>query len=76
MTGSITLRKYRVYSVSGKRLVEHVVERIGERETLEAYEVLVRGSALTAGDRVITTQSPKAMSGLLVEVANDPATSG
>lgn len=30
--------------MSGKRLVEHVVERIGERETLEAYEVLVRGS--------------------------------
>ena len=56
--------------------MEHVGERIGERETLEAYEVLVRGSALTAGDRVITTQSPKAMSGLLVEVANDPATSG
>jgi multidrug efflux pump subunit AcrA (membrane-fusion protein) len=61
----------RVYSVQDSRLVGHKVERIGERETVEGYEVLVRSAELVTGDRVITTQLPKAITGLLVDVAND-----
>jgi multidrug efflux pump subunit AcrA (membrane-fusion protein) len=58
----------RVYAVDGNRLRAIDVERVGELHTAEGeYRVLVRSPELTAGRSVITTQLPKAVSGLLVE---------
>ncbi len=59
----------KVYSVKDNRLVSHTVERVGERERPEhGYEVLIRASDIPSGTPIITTQLPKAMTGLLVEI--------
>jgi len=61
----------RVYAVSDNRLVGHDIERVGELESLEyGYQILIRTNAIKAGDDIITTQLPRAITGLLVEVAN------
>lgn len=53
------------------RLVGHDIERIGEQESAEhGYQILIRTDAIQPGDNVITTQLPRAITGLLVEVAN------
>lgn len=58
----------RVYAVEDNRLQAIDVERVGELHTTQGdYRVLVRSPELTAGRQVITTQLPKAVSGLLVE---------
>jgi HlyD family secretion protein len=61
----------RVYAVKDNRLVGHDIERIGEQESAEhGYQILIRTDAIKPGDDVITTQLPRAITGLLVEVAN------
>ena len=61
----------RVYAVKDGRLVGHDVERVGEQESIEyGYQILIRTSEIAPGDNVITTQLPRAITGLLVEVAN------
>ncbi len=61
----------RIYTVRDNRLVGFDVERVGELESEhEGYRLLIRSAALNPGDAVITTQLPRAISGLLVEVAN------
>lgn len=58
----------RVYAVQDNRLQAIRVERVGELHTETGeYRVLVRSPELIGGRPVITTQLPKAMSGLLVE---------
>ncbi|MEQ8858718.1 MAG: biotin/lipoyl-binding protein [Pseudomonadales bacterium] len=58
----------RVYAVEDNRLQAISVERVGELHTADGeYRVLVRAPELVAGRPVITTQLPKAVSGLLVE---------
>ena len=58
----------RVYAVEDSRLRAIDVERVGELHTPEGeYRVLVRSPELYQGRQVITTQLPKAVSGLLVE---------
>jgi multidrug efflux pump subunit AcrA (membrane-fusion protein) len=58
----------RVYAVEDHRLRAITVERVGELHTADGeYRVLVRSPELAADLQVITTQLPKAMSGLLVE---------
>jgi multidrug efflux pump subunit AcrA (membrane-fusion protein) len=58
----------RVYAVEDQRLRAITVERVGELHTADGeYQVLVRSPELAAGRPVITTQLPKAVSGLLVE---------
>ncbi len=58
----------RVYAVEDNRLQAIRVERVGELHTPDGeYRVLVRAPELGAGRAVITTQLPKAVSGLLVE---------
>ena len=58
----------RVYAVEDSRLQAIDVERVGELHTPEGeYRVLVRSPELYQGRQVITTQLPKAVSGLLVE---------
>lgn len=61
----------RIYSVVDNRLVGHTVERVGEFED-EAlgYQILIRSNALTTGDAIVATQLPRAITGLLVDVAN------
>ena len=58
----------RIYEVSdGNRLQSITVDRVGDYRTQSGeYRVLVRAASLTAGKRIITTQLPKAISGLLV----------
>ena len=65
----------RVYTVVEGRLVAHEVERIGEYESVgEGYKILIADPELAQGDAIVTTQLPKAVSGLLVEVAQDADT--
>jgi len=62
----------RVYAVVDNRLIGHDIERVGELETDElGYRILIRTNAIQAGDNIITTQLPRAITGLLVDVAND-----
>jgi hypothetical protein len=60
----------RIYEVVDERLKAIEVERIGELRTPTGdYRVLVRSPHLSDGVTIITTQLPKAISGLLVEAA-------
>ncbi|MFT7129943.1 MAG: multidrug efflux pump subunit AcrA (membrane-fusion protein) [Gammaproteobacteria bacterium] len=57
----------RIYEVVDDRLKGISVKRVGEFQTEEGeYRVLVRWSNLTTGQNIITTQLPKAITGLLV----------
>ena len=61
----------RIYAVRDSRLQGFDVERVGELETKEdGYRILIRTDALQSGDQIITTQLPRAINGLLVDVAN------
>ncbi len=58
----------RIYQVVDDRLQALTVERVGDHSTEAGeYRILVRGEGLHAGARVITTQLPKAISGLRVQ---------
>lgn len=58
----------RIYAVEDNRLRAIRVERVGELHTADGdFRVLVRAAELAGGRPVITTQLPKAVSGLLVE---------
>ena len=58
----------RIYHVQNDRLKALTVERLGEHQSETGdYRVLVRSSELKAGQSILTTQLPKAISGLLVQ---------
>jgi len=58
----------RVYQVVDDRLQALTVERVGDHATdAGEYRILVRGEGLRPGARIITTQLPKAISGLRVQ---------
>ena len=60
----------RIYAVVDDRLVGHDIERVGELETAElGYRILIRAEAIAPGDAIVTTQLPRAITGLLVDVA-------
>ena len=57
----------RIYEVENDRLKAITVQRVGDHATASGeYRVLVRSPTLKEGQRVITTQLPKAISGLRV----------
>lgn len=57
----------RIYEVRENRLHAIAIERVGEYQTESGeYRILVRSHELNAGQKIITTQLPKAISGLLV----------
>lgn len=59
----------RVYRVVDSRLEAVKVEHYGDRVKADGSpEVLVRSDKISAGDQIITTQLPNAVSGMLVEV--------
>ncbi|MGK0260151.1 MAG: multidrug efflux pump subunit AcrA (membrane-fusion protein) [Candidatus Azotimanducaceae bacterium] len=61
----------KIYRVVDDRLQAIHVERVGEYESEEfGYQVLVRDPRIAQGDQIITTQLPRAIDGLLVDVAN------
>ena len=63
----------RVYRVDDQnRLRPGFVERVGEVRDGERTRVLVRSASLARGDRVILTQLPNAVDGLLVQIAASP----
>lgn len=58
----------RVYKVEDDRLVAIPIEHVGDHVDASGnYSVLVRSPAIKQGDRLITTQLPRAITGLLVE---------
>lgn len=58
-----------IYRLADGRMAALTVERVGERREVEGQtRVLVRNPELVAGDRVITTQLPNAITGLKVTV--------
>jgi multidrug efflux pump subunit AcrA (membrane-fusion protein) len=60
----------RIYAVEDFRLEAIRIERVGELLTEQGeYRVLVRSPNLRTGQKIITTQLPRAISGLLVEPA-------
>ncbi|MCZ6617907.1 MAG: biotin/lipoyl-binding protein [Gammaproteobacteria bacterium] len=60
----------RIYEVRDNRLRAIIIERVGEFQTENGqYRILVRSHELSSGQKIITTQLPKAISGLLVEPA-------
>ena len=61
----------RIYLVRDNRLVGLSVDRVGEIESEGGnYQVLIRSADIQAGDALLTTQLPRAVTGLLVDVAN------
>ncbi len=57
----------RIYQVEGDRLQAVTISRVGDYQTASGqYRVLVRSVDLHAGQKIITTQLPRAISGLLV----------
>ena len=60
----------RIYRVEDERLVAVKVEKLGSQYINDNQYVLVRNEKLKAGDEIITTQLPHAVSGLKVEVHN------
>ncbi len=60
----------RIYRVEDERLVAVKVEKLGSQYINDNQYVLVRSEKLKAGDEIITTQLPHAVSGLKVEVHN------
>lgn len=59
----------RVYRLEDGRMAAVTVERVGEQRDAEGQvRVLARSPDLQAGDRIITTQLPNAITGLKVEV--------
>ncbi|MCB1776796.1 MAG: HlyD family efflux transporter periplasmic adaptor subunit [Candidatus Competibacteraceae bacterium] len=59
----------RIYRLEDGRMAALTVERVGERRNADDQaQVLARSPDLRAGDRVITTQLPNAITGLKVEV--------
>lgn len=62
----------RIYQVVNDRLESINVERVGEFQSNQGgYRVLVRWHGQSPGQSIITTQLPKAISGLLVSNATD-----
>lgn len=62
----------RIYRVEDGRLAAVNVEILGNQYLDGRQFVLVRSEKLRAGDEIITTQLPRAVSGLKVEVRNAP----
>jgi multidrug efflux pump subunit AcrA (membrane-fusion protein) len=61
----------KIYRVEENRLVGIDVEEVGDYiDADNRFRVLIRSKALQPGDRIITTQLPRAITGLLVEPLN------
>lgn len=61
----------RVYRIDEEdRLRAVAVERVGELRAQDETLTLIRSDALAAGDRVVSTQLPNAVDGLLIRVAS------
>lgn len=61
----------RIYRLENGRMAAVQVQRIGEHRALDGtMRVLVKSPRLQAGDRIITTQLPNAVTGLKVIVAD------
>lgn len=57
----------RIYRIEHKRLFALEVERVGEyQDHLGNYQLLVRSPAIKAGDQIMISQLPTAVTGLLV----------
>ncbi|MEJ2179152.1 MAG: biotin/lipoyl-binding protein [Gammaproteobacteria bacterium] len=63
----------RIYRLVNERMSALSVQRIGEIQGKDgANYVIVKSSAINPGDKIITTQLPNAIDGLLVKVTNTP----
>ena len=57
----------RIYRVEDDRLVAMEAEVVGEADDAEGYRVLLRVPGIEEGDRIVTTQLPRAITGLRVK---------
>lgn len=63
----------RIYRVIQQRMASLDVQRIGEMHAPDGENyVIIKSDTLQAGDRIISTQLPNALDGLLVKVAEEP----
>ncbi|WP_455221728.1 efflux RND transporter periplasmic adaptor subunit [Kaarinaea lacus] len=61
----------RIYRLVGERMAALSIERVGEMQTKDGSNlVIVKSPEIKAGDKIITTQLPNAIDGLLVKVAD------
>ena len=63
----------RIYLIENKRLVAMNVEKLGSQYLDGKQYILIRNENLQGGDIVITTQLPRAVNGLKIEVRNSSA---
>lgn len=57
----------RIYTITAMDRLNGIdIDRVGERSAQGKLQILIRSSQITAGDQIITTQLPKAVSGLKV----------
>jgi len=62
----------RIYRLTGERMAALSVERVGEMQSEDGSNfVIVRSPQIKAGDKIIITQLPNAIDGLLVKVADN-----
>ncbi|MFP6807422.1 MAG: hypothetical protein VB957_09595 [Pseudomonadales bacterium] len=58
----------RIYKVEGDRLQGITIQQVGDYvDENGQYQILVRSSDIKFGDKLITTQLPRAITGLLVD---------
>lgn len=63
----------RIYRVEASRLVAMDAEVVGETEGEDGYRVLLRVPGIEAGHRIVTTQLPRAITGLRVRAVGGAA---
>ncbi|MGD8571363.1 MAG: biotin/lipoyl-binding protein [Gammaproteobacteria bacterium] len=64
----------RIYRLVGERMSSLDVQRIGEMHDADGNsQVIIKSPELNAGDKIISTQLPNAVDGLLVDVATNPS---
>lgn len=73
---SALYQQERIYRLQEGRLEGLRVERLGEQSLADTTRILVRSPRLRAGDRVLTTQLPNALTGLKVMVLDDQPPEG
>lgn len=66
----------RIYRIENDRLVGMDVEVVGEADYAGGYRVLVRAPGLEAGQQIITTQLPRAITGLRVAPVGERVAKG
>jgi multidrug efflux pump subunit AcrA (membrane-fusion protein) len=63
----------RIYRIEADRLVAMAAEVVGETDGADGYRLLLRVPGIEAGQRIVTTQLPRAITGLRVRAVGGAA---